>query len=413
MDEHASTTGVAGWEHFTPHLPELIEDPHPAFRWLRHNAPCFYVEGEDIWAVSRYQDIVAAARDPETFSNEEGVGYNRDRETGLALTNIDPPHHTTLRRLTAGFFTPAAVARHSGAMGALLDGLLDDAFMAGEVNVAEAISNPYLSRFVGALMGIPDADLPVIKDGATAASLRMAGDFSAPVLQQVMEFAEYFAGFVQERQRQVRAGSRDPTARRDFTDLLFDACPGGYRLRFEEIVQYETLLATGGNETTAQLLSALVLLMAQQPKILERLRDAPGLRLSAVEEALRYVSPVNGLFRHATRRVEIAGTTLRADAKVLLLYGSANHDETHYDDPDSFRVDRFPRGFADADHVSFTTGVHVCLGAHLARAFIDVLLERFAARVAAIEITGPVRRSHNALVRVIDDLPARLVPLDR
>jgi cytochrome P450 len=405
VDADVATT-AAGWEHFTPHLPELIEDPYPAFRWLRDHAPCFHVESEDIWAVSRYDDVVAAARDPASFSNEEGVGYNRNRESGLALTNIDPPHHTTLRRLTAGFFTPAAVAARADAIGALLDGLLDDAFAAGEVNVAEAISNPYLSRFVGGLMGLPDADLPDIKDWATAASLRMAGDFRPEVLDRVGQFAEYFAGFVRERQRDEQTG------RRDFTDLLFDACPGGYRLRFEEIVQYETLLATGGNETTAQLLSALVLLMAEQPDILERLRREPDLRPSAVEEALRYLSPVNGLFRHTTTAVEIAGTTMPADAKVLLLYGSANHDERHYDDPDSFRIDRFPRGFADADHVSFTTGIHVCLGAHLARVFIDVLLERFAARVAAIEATGPVRRSHNALVRVIDDLPSRLVPLD-
>jgi cytochrome P450 len=405
-------TTTVGWSHFTPHLPELIDDPYPAFRWLRHHAPCFYVESEDIWAVSRYDDVVAAARDPGTFSNEEGVGYNRDRQSGLALTNIDPPHHTTLRRLTAGFFTPAAVAAQAGAIGALLDGLLDDAFAAGEVNVAEAISNPYLSRFVGGLMGLPPADLPLIKDWATAASLRMAGDFRPEVLRGVSEFAEYFGGFVDERRREVQAGGGDPTAPRDFTDLLFDACPGGYRLRFEEIVQYEVLLATGGNETTAQLLSALVLLMAQQPEILARLRRQPGVRPSAVEEALRHISPVNGLFRHTTTAVEIAGTTVPADAKVLLLYGSANHDETHYDDPDSFRIDRFPRGFADADHVSFTTGIHVCLGAHLARVFIDVLLERFAARVAEIELTGPVRRSQNALVRVIDELSARLVPLD-
>jgi (1->4)-alpha-D-glucan 1-alpha-D-glucosylmutase len=406
------STTVGGWEHFTPHLPELVEDPYPAFRWLRHHAPCFHVDSEDIWAVSRYDDVVAAARDPATFSNEEGVGYSRSRVAGLALTNIDPPHHTTLRRLTAGFFTPAATGAHAATIGALLDRLLDDAFEAGQVNVAEAISNPYLSRYVGGLMGIPDADLPAIKDGATAASLRMAGDFRPEVLGRVSAFAGYFAGFVEERQRDMHTGRRDLTAQRDVTDLLFDACPGGYRLRFEEIVQYEVLLATGGNETTAQLLSALVLLIARQPEILQRLRVEPELRPSAVEEALRFLSPVNGLFRHTTRKVDIAGTAVPPDAKVLLLYGSANHDETHYADPDSYRIDRFPRGFADADHVSFTTGIHVCLGAHLARVFIDVLLERFAARVAAIEVTGPVRRSHNALVRVIDDLPTRLVPLD-
>ncbi len=103
----------------------------------------------------------------------------------------------------------------------------------------------------------------------------------------------------------------------------------------------------------------------------------------------------------------MAGTELPAEAKVLLMYGSANHDERHYERPDEFVIDRYPRGFADSDHVSFTTGIHVCLGGHLARLLINVFLERMAERIDAIEIAGPVVRSSNALVRVIDDLPGR------
>ena len=166
------------------------------------------------------------------------------------------------------------------------------------------------------------------------------------------------------------------------------------------------LLATGGNETTAQLLSNLVLLLERQPEILARLRAEPELRPSAVEEVLRYISPVTGLFRHTTREVVVAGTELPAEAKVLLMYGSANHDERQYERPDDFVIDRYPRGFADADHVSFTTGIHVCLGGHLARLLINVFLERMAERIDTIEIAGPVVRSSNALVRVIDDLPS-------
>ena len=134
-----------------------------------------------------------------------------------------------------------------------------------------------------------------------------------------------------------------------------------------ERVPYQTLLATGGNETTAQLLSNLTLLLSQQPWILEALRERPELRPSAVEEALRFVSPVTGMFRHTTTPVERHGVTIPDDAKVLLMYGAANHDERHYDRPDEFVIDRYPRGFADADHLAFASGVHVCLGAHLAR----------------------------------------------
>ena len=131
---------------------------------------------------------------------------------------------------------------------------------------------------------------------------------------------------------------------------------------------YETLLATGGNETTAQL-PLQPRIFCRQPEILERLRTEPQLRPSAVEAVLRYISPGTGLFRHTTRAVQIPGADreIPAGAKVLLMYGSGNHDDAHYDRPDEFVIDRFPRGFADADHLSFTTGIHVCLGAHLAR----------------------------------------------
>ena len=405
--EDEATTTEHGWEHFTPHLPEVIEDPYPAFRWLRHHAPVFYVASEDIWVLSRHADIQAAARDFQTFSQLEGVGYAREHG-GLGLTSLDPPHHTEMRRLTAPLFSPRAVKQHRAQAVGVLDRLLDEVFAASEpVNLAEVVANPYLSTIVGDLMGLPEHSRALVKDGATAGSLMMAGDFDPVNLSMAEQFVAYFEGFVRER---GEALGRGECPAGPFSNTIFDTCPTGYEPTFEERVTYETLLATGGNETTAQLLSNLMILLSEQPEILERLRTEPQLRPSAVEEVLRYISPVTGLFRHTTRAVQIpaADREIPAGAKVLLMYGSGNHDDAHYARPDEFVIDRFPRGFADADHLSFTIGIHVCLGAHLAREMIDVFLERFATRVAAITITGPVQRSHNALVRVIDDLPARL-----
>ena len=404
------TTTEQQWAHFTPHLPEVIDDPYPAFRWLRANAPVFHVESEDIWVLSRHADIQAAARDHATFSQLESVGYSRNRG-GLGLTALDPPHHTDMRRLTAPLFSPREVQTHRSAAESVLDALLDAAFAAdGSVNIAETVSNPYLSTVVGDLMGVPTEDRMQIKDGATAGSLAMSGDFSPEVIAATKTFADYFRGFVAER---GEALARGECPAGPFSNKIFERCPSGYEPTFDERVTYETLLATGGNETTAQLLSNLVILLEAQPAILERLRAEPHLRPAAIEEVLRYISPVTGLFRHTTRAVSIPGADLEipADAKVLLMYGSGNHDEARYERPDEFVIDRFPRGFADADHLSFTTGIHVCLGAHLARLMIDVFLERFASRVGSITITGPVVRSHNALVRVIDQLPAQLRPL--
>lgn len=403
------TTVEQDWAHFTPHLPEVIQDPYPAFRWLRANAPVFYVASEDIWVLSRYADIQAAARDFRTFSQTEGVGYSRNGG-GLGLTSLDPPHHTEMRRLTAPLFSPRAVQEHLPQAMSVLDHLLDTVFAAPDaVNLAEAVANPYLSTVVGDLMGIPHEDRLQVKDGATAGSLAMAGDFSPEVLAAINAFGAYFRRFVVARGEALAAGECPAGA---FSNQIFERCPSGYEPTFDERVTYSTLLATGGNETTAQLLSNLVVLLAEQPAILDRLRAEPHLRPAAVEEVLRYISPVPGLFRHTTKPVSFPGASeIPAGAKVLLMYGSGNHDEAHYERPDEFVIDRFPRGFADADHLSFTTGIHVCLGAHLARLLIDVFLERFASRVASITISGPVVRSHNALVRVIDQLPARLEPL--
>jgi cytochrome P450 len=302
------------------------------------------------------------------------------------------------------------VAEHRGPAVVVLGRLLDDAFAAdGSVNLAETIANPYLSTIVGDLIGLPEEDRQLVKDGATAGSLAMAGDFSPDVIASATAFADYFRGFVTARGQALARGECPAGT---FSNTIFGTCPTGYEPTFDERVTYETLLATGGNETTAQLLSNLVILLAEQPEILHRLRAEPQLRPAAVEEVLRYISPVTGLFRHTTRAVGVPGADreIPGGAKVLLMYGSGNHDEAHYDRPDEFVIDRFPRGFADSDHLSFTTGIHVCLGAHLARMMIEVFLDRFATRVDSITITGPVVRSHNALVRVIDDLPVRLQP---
>ena len=214
--EDEATTTEHGWEHFTPHLPEVIEDPYPAFRWLRHHAPVFYVASEDIWVLSRHADIQAAARDFQTFSQLEGVGYAREHG-GLGLTSLDPPHHTEMRRLTAPLFSPRAVKQHRAqAVGDVL--LLDEVFAASEpVNLAEVVANPYLSTIVGDLMGLPEHSRALVKDGATAGSLMMAGDFDPVNLSMAEQFVAYFEGtgdlrdaVGHRRQRDHRATALQP-----------------------------------------------------------------------------------------------------------------------------------------------------------------------------------------------------------
>ncbi|MGE0666923.1 MAG: cytochrome P450 [Sphingomonadales bacterium] len=395
------------WSHYAPHLPELIDDPFPAYVWLREHSPVHYVESEDIWCLSRYDDIAAAVRDDAVFSNTQGVGYSRD-EGGLALTNIDRPHHTRLRRQMLNYFSRGSVGLHKARAEQLINQLIDGIIEQPGANLAQSISMPFLATLVAEWMGIPPTDIKFVNDGATASSLVMAGDFSEGPLKARACFARYFDAMAIQEEAAKEAGAFCPGQLRTLSDALFTPTPDGYELTHAESTQMLALLAVGGNETTAQFLSAVAHFLSEREDVFETLRADRSLVPAACEELLRYLSPVQGLFRNTREETRIHGRTIPANSKILLLYASGNHDPSHYDAPGEFRLNRFPRGVGDADHLSFTEGVHKCLGAHLARLMIITFINGLCDRVKRIEMTGPVGRSHNALVRCIEDLPVHL-----
>jgi len=396
---------MKSWAHYHPHLPELIEDPYPAYAWLRENAPVKYIEAEQIWALSRYDDIRAAVRNPDVFSNDEGVGYARAAST--ALTNLDHPLHTRLRRhIRPHFLQEAVLAAHSQRAQALMDELLD-AVIDREADLAKLIAMPFLSRLVCEWMGIPACDRAFVNDGATAGSLIMSGGGNPEAYALADRFGVYFQAKAAQIEAIRDVGGVCPA--RNLSDLLFTAGPDGQVMTHEESLANMQLVAVGGNETTGQFLSAVLLFLSRRPDVLALIRAEPERAPALVEELLRHLSPVQGLFRNTKSAVTVRGVEIPAGAKVLMLYASGNHDPHHYPDPDVFQPDRYPGGAADADHLSFANGRHVCLGQYLARLVTTVLLRTIAERVEAIEITGPPVRSPNALVSVYESLPARLV----
>jgi cytochrome P450 len=386
--------------------------------------------------------VWGAARNPDVFSNTMGVGYGRLKLEGdhPSITNMDRPHHTMARHIVSGFFTPRAVQEQRKYADELMDRSLDNVAGKGVVNFADEVSWPLIGYTVGRLMKFPEADLPMIRWNTDSSAMagqaregsvlpwvyqdpeearRMSPDEMAEAQLQLMSddqggypnFAMYFAERVMRHDAEHAAGKVDADHPGVFTDLLYKTGKEGYELTFTEKIAFEGLMAVGGNETTTQQLSGSALLLAERPDVLQRVREDPSIVPAVVEELLRYVSAVTGLFRNTLSEVDVGGTTIPADEKVLLLYGSANHDPDHYKDADEFVIDRFPRGMADADHLAFTTGVHVCLGANLARVLLGAFVEKLAQRVERLELAGPVHRGTNALVRVIEDLPMEVIPL--
>jgi cytochrome P450 len=211
----------------------------------------------------------------------------------------------------------------------------------------------------------------------------------------IIEFAQYFVGVIAERR--LAPG-------KDLLSLLVDPA-NGETLSDGDLVSFAILLLVAGNETTTNLIGNMVHALATNPDQWTRLQRDPSLIPAAVEEALRFDSPIQGFFRNTVVDVELHGVTIPADEKVMVLFGAANRDERKYPEPDRFLVDRGPM-----DHVAFGAGIHLCLGAPLARLEGTRFLERLVERVDRIELAGPIERTANPLLRGVHRLPVTLTP---
>jgi 4-methoxybenzoate monooxygenase (O-demethylating) len=379
---------------FDPFDPAVLADPYPAYEDLREAGAVVPLPDHGVWAVGRYDDVRAVLRDHETFSSVGGVGLrpvSRATEAGLIL-GVDPPVHTQVRRTVTRFFTPPAIAGREPAIRMQAAALIDAVLHAGPVDVVEAVAEPMATGVLCDLVGVPGG-------GSWDLSTREHHRRIA----QYIDAAIDLAGVTGEREadrRTVLAETGD-----DLFDLAYDGMfqPGGIGahlfgevLASGELTEEEArflLLALFvlGIDSMANLLGTALHLLATRPDVWAALRRDPSLVEAACEEILRYEPPVQYLFRTATRDVEIEGTTIPAGARVLAVHGAANHDPRHYRDPDVFDVQRFAPPNT-ADQLAFGHGVHLCLGATLARLEARLLLEELLARVAALELAGEPER---------------------
>ncbi len=393
--------------HFDPYSPELHEDPYPVYRALRDEHPAYHNEELAFWAISRHADVRAALLDPETYCSGQGiaVGLGDLPQSGAGgapmLIMMDGPRHTRMRAIVSRAFTPRRIAGLEPRIRELTRELLDAWRDEEEVDFVRGLSGPLPTVVIAELLGIPRDDHAWFKRKSTEvaefdpARIRAREDPAERRLEPVIELGRYLA----ERLAERRSRPRD-----DLLSALLAAEIDGEKLTEVETVGFAFLLLVAGNETTTNLLSNSAIQLDRWPDERRKLVADPRLVPRAVEECLRFDSPVQGLARTLTRDVELHGAALPKGDKVLLLFASANRDERRFPDAERFDVTRDPN-----PHLAFGLGAHFCLGASLARLEARVALEELLARHPDYRLCeGPIARIRSGPLRGALRLPIRL-----
>jgi cytochrome P450 len=372
------------------------EDPYPTYDRMRSEEPVWQNPlGE--WVLTRHADCEAVLRDPRFSSNASHRDPPVVIESGFPDLNavdahtllfMDPPDHTRLRGLVSKAFTPRTVEQLRPRVQQLVDGILDEAQERGSLDVVADLGYELPVIVICELLGVPLADRAGFTGWSSAASRLLDGVMSDEVLQAgllaAMGFFNYFNELFEERR--ARPGD-------DLISALLAAEESGDRLSPEELSSIVVLLFIAGHETTMNLIGNGTLALLRNPDQLARWRQDPSLDAAAVEELLRYDSPVHLTGRTATEAIEVNGIPFRKGVAVITLLAAANRDPARYDDPAGLDLGR-----ADNHHLSFSQGIHYCLGAALARLEGQVTLGSLVRRFPDLELMEePVHREHFVL----------------
>jgi cholest-4-en-3-one 26-monooxygenase len=382
--------------------------PHDAFRLLRAEAPVyFHAEpgGRGFYAITKYDDIVAISKDPHTFSSARGATNIQDYPpedlslVQMMMLNMDPPQHAKFRRIARTGFTPRMVAALEPSVRKMANTIIDKVAQRGECDFVRSISAELPLQVITELMGIPAADREKIFDWSN----KLIG-FDDPEFQNTYEDGKLAAAEMWAYASQLGA-ERKGTTGEDMVSVLVNAVVDGAGLSDMEFESFFLLLAVAGNETTRNLISGGMLALMENPDQRARLVADPSLIPSAVEEMLRYVTPVMYFRRTATKDTEIRGVKIKENDKVVMYYPSANRDEQYFKDGDKFDIGRNPN-----EHLAFGVGEHFCLGTSLARLEIRVLFEELLRRLPDIQLAGEVRRLRSNFINGTKTLPVRFTP---
>jgi cholest-4-en-3-one 26-monooxygenase len=356
-------------------------NPHADLAWLRANEPVYWDEAAQLWGITRYEHVKEIETNPTVFSSANGI--RPDTGATPMLIDLDDPAHRQRRQLVSEGFTPRRVRAEEPKVRAVVDRLIDQVCETGECDFVWDLAAWLPLVMIADALGVDPSDHPTLMTWSDDL-LRGQGQTDEILLLKMIEaftgYTEYTTRVIEDR----RACPRD-----DLMSVLVHAEVDGERLDHDSLIYDSLLILIGGDETTRHVISGGAYQLLTDRSQWDRLLADRGLVTSAVEEMLRWVSPIKNMARTATSTTDFHGSEIRDGDKLLLLYPSANRDESHFDDPFRFDIERAPN-----DHVAFGFGPHFCLGSSLARLELRVMFEQLLERLPDLHLVEPAEPAY-------------------
>jgi cytochrome P450 family 142 subfamily A polypeptide 1 len=356
-------------------------DPYPTYAWLREHSPVHWDAKHEIWGISRFADVVEIEKNPERYSSLSGSRPKSDGDT--SMINTDDPHHNRRRRLVSPRFTPRAVRKHEATVRRRVTELIDAVAVKGECDVVEELAAPLPAMVINEWLGFPPemwkkckwwSEVTMAAGGQYTPDGEMAFGAVEEAGQAVAEFAQEILALAAQRRDEPRD---------DLVSVWANAEPEGRKLRDDELISEALLVLDGGAETTRAVIATTVMNLIEHPQERRKLAEdpRPEKMTIAVEEFIRWVTPILNMRRTATETHEFHGKTIREGDELLLMYSSANRDPAQFEDPDRYNLSR-----SRNQHLAFGWGTHFCLGASVARMELRIMFEELMKRIPEMRL---------------------------
>ena len=385
-------------------------DPHPTYEWLRDNSPVHWDAQHKVWGISRFDDVVAIEKNTARYTSSKGSRPRLPAETDPSMINKDDPQHNNMRRIVSPQFTPRAVRRKTERVRGFVTKLIDEVIERGECEVVEELAAPLPSMVINEWLGFPHDLWPRVKAWSEITMAaggihdpetgEMTFDHVAGAMQAVEEFREAAREIAEARRKEPKD---------DLISLWVHAETEDGKLSDDEIVAEALLVQNGGAETTRAVIGQTAVNLIEHPDQRQKLIDDPSPEHMkvAVEEFIRWVSPVINMRRTVTETHELHGQTLHEGDELILMYPSANRDPRHFERADEYDVER-----EHNQHVAFGWGTHFCLGASVARLEIRLMFEELMKRMPDMRLAPGAQPKivPNCFARTLDEIRVEFTP---